>query len=173
MEAGDTRIGIASSGAHSNGYSLIRRLAETRRWDLSSTFGETTLGEALMTPTLIYSAPVRALLSELPDDIRGLAHITGGGITGNVPRMLPPHLAAHIHRQQIPTHPLMTFLAAESGLSPPELEATFNCGTGMVACVKASGTEAAIAAVTSTGHTAVPIGTLQARGDGSPACTIA
>ncbi|MEM6847145.1 MAG: phosphoribosylformylglycinamidine cyclo-ligase [Pseudomonadota bacterium] len=173
MEAGDTLIGIASSGAHSNGYSLIRSLAETKGWDLASPFGDTTLGEALMTPTIIYSASVRALLTALPDDVRGFAHITGGGITGNVPRMLPPHLAAHIRRQDIPAHPVMAFLASQSGLSAPEMEATFNCGVGMVACVSASATDAAIDAITSTGQSAVPIGSLETRDEASPACTIA
>ncbi|ORE95673.1 phosphoribosylaminoimidazole synthetase [Stappia sp. 22II-S9-Z10] len=170
VAAGDVLIGLASSGAHSNGYSLIRRIAAERAWNLAAMFGDVTLAEALMAPTRIYVKPVLAAAAAHP--VHGIAHITGGGLTGNVPRMLPETLTAKIDRAALPASPLMDFLAAEGKMSPAEMEATFNCGTGLVMAVAAEAADAVIADLTAAGETAVAIGQVAAREGDEAQCLI-
>jgi phosphoribosylformylglycinamidine cyclo-ligase len=137
LAAGDVLIGLASSGVHSNGYSLVRKLAEERGWKLErpALFDpERLLIDALMEPTRIYVASLLPLIRE--GVVQGLAHITGGGLLENVPRMLPPGLAARIDAASWPLPRLMAFLQAQGQLEPVEMARTFNCGLGMVLAVR-------------------------------------
>ncbi|WP_226582052.1 phosphoribosylformylglycinamidine cyclo-ligase [Acuticoccus sediminis] len=170
VAVGDALIALASSGAHSNGYSLIRRLAADRNWDLSAPFEDVTLGEALMTPTRIYVKPVLAAVAAHP--VHGIAHITGGGITGNVPRMLADDQCAAIERDLLPPSKLMAFLSEQGDLSPAEMEATFNCGTGLVMAVAAEAADAVVADLEAAGETAVRVGAVVEREGDGPQCLI-
>ncbi|MEM6329667.1 MAG: phosphoribosylformylglycinamidine cyclo-ligase, partial [Planctomycetota bacterium] len=143
IQPGDTLLALPSSGVHSNGFSLVRKCAAERNWRYDQLLGGVPLGEALLAPTRIYVKPVLAALAAHGSAIKGIAHITGGGITGNVPRMLPENLAATIERAALPQHPIMTFLQAEAALSDAEMAATFNFGVGLVLAVS----ESAVAAV--------------------------
>ncbi|MCF3934503.1 phosphoribosylformylglycinamidine cyclo-ligase [Acuticoccus sp. M5D2P5] len=172
IAAGDALIGLASSGAHSNGYSLIRKIARERGWDFAAPFAGGTLGEALIAPTRIYVKPVLSALAEHGAAIKGIAHITGGGITGNVPRMLPDTLAAEIDRGAIFENPVMEFLAREGGLDAEAMEATFNCGVGLVLAVAPEAADPVIATLTDAGETAARLGTVTARGADGAACII-
>ncbi|HBQ48670.1 MAG TPA: phosphoribosylformylglycinamidine cyclo-ligase [Hyphomonas atlantica] len=135
MAEGDVLIGIASSGPHSNGYSLIRRIVE--RESLShespSPFSDGTLGEALLTPTRLYSQAALPLIKG--DLIKGLAHITGGGITENTPRMCPDHLAPRIDRSAWAPSPVFQWLQEAGGVELDEMHRTFNMGIGMIFAV--------------------------------------
>ncbi|WP_108661090.1 phosphoribosylformylglycinamidine cyclo-ligase [Acuticoccus kandeliae] len=169
---GDVLIGLASSGAHSNGYSLIRKIGRERGWDFARPFNGMTLGEALLAPTRIYVRPVLAALSRHGTAIKGIAHITGGGITGNVPRMLPDDLAAEIERGRLFRNPLMAFLATEGGLDADAMEATFNCGLGLVLAVDAAAAKAVVDTFAEHGESVAIIGSVVPRGDGA-GCRIA
>ena len=126
-------LGLASSGAHSNGYSLIRRIIGTRRDDLAADFGGRTLGQALLEPTRIYVKSVLQLIEKIP--VKGLAHITGGGLVENVPRILSEHLSARLERASWPQPPLYAWLQQHGKISDDEMLRVFNCGIGMVAIV--------------------------------------
>ncbi|MEM1160460.1 MAG: phosphoribosylformylglycinamidine cyclo-ligase, partial [Pseudomonadota bacterium] len=131
IQPGDVLLGLSSDGVHSNGYSLVRKIVEQSGlgWDAPSPFGGGALGEALLTPTRIY---VRPLLDALRGGrVRGFAHITGGGLTENLPRILPDGMAAEINLGwDLP--PVFRWLVAESGLNQAEALRTFNCGIGMI-----------------------------------------
>jgi phosphoribosylformylglycinamidine cyclo-ligase len=137
MADGDVLIGIASSGPHSNGYSLIRKIVEVSglSWSDSSPFSKgQTLGEALMTPTKLY---VKTVLPLLKDGlVTGLAHITGGGLTENTPRMLPKSLKAEIDMTAWPRPAVFNWLQKTGGVAEAEMQRAFNCGIGMVLAVK-------------------------------------
>jgi phosphoribosylformylglycinamidine cyclo-ligase len=146
IKAGDLLIGLASSGPHANGYSLIRKLVAERNVSLAQPFGETTLGDALLTPTRIY---VKALLPLLPghadnSGIHALAHITGGGLTENVPRVLPEGCEAVINPRAWPRPEIFAWLKAQGRIQEQEILRTFNCGIGMVAIVAAHAQEVII-----------------------------
>ncbi len=132
VAAGDVILGLASTGVHSNGYSLVRRLAADKGWKLDrpAPFDiETLLIDALMAPTRIY---VKSLLPVIREGrIHALAHITGGGLLENIPRVLPDGLHAHIDADAWPQSPLMAFLQAQGRIEPEEMARTFNCGIGM------------------------------------------
>jgi phosphoribosylformylglycinamidine cyclo-ligase len=133
VRPGDRLLGLASSGAHSNGYSLIRKVLETSGASLSQAFGDTTLGEALLAPTRIY---VRALLPLLgAGQLHALAHITGGGITENLPRVLPSGCRARVRTGAWPCPEIFRWLQSQGGIAEAEMLRTFNCGIGMVAVV--------------------------------------
>ena len=136
MAAGDVLIGIASSGPHSNGYSLIRRIVEREglSYDAASPFSDGTLGEALLTPTRLYSAAALPLIKG--SLINGLAHITGGGLTENTPRMCPDHLVPRIDRDTWPPGPVFQWLQEAGGVELDEMHRTFNMGIGMVFSVE-------------------------------------
>lgn len=172
MAEGDTLLALPSSGVHSNGFSLVRKLAADGQLDVAAPFGEATVGAALLAPTRIYVRPVLAALEAEPAAIKGVAHITGGGITGNVPRMLPETLAAAIERAAIPRHPLMELLQEAGGLDDATMEATFNCGVGLVMVVAADRVARVTALLTDAGEEVYEIGTLTARGDGEAPCRI-
>lgn len=132
VEAGDTLLGLASDGVHSNGFSLVRKVVEMSGlgWADPSPFGAGTLGEAFLTPTRLY---VRSLLAAMDaGEIHALAHITGGGLTENIPRVLPEELGADIDLDAWPLPPVFDWLARDGGIAEPELLKTFNAGIGMV-----------------------------------------
>lgn len=133
VEAGDTLLALPSSGPHSNGYSLIRKVLERTGDNPQQTCGDKTLGEALLAPTVIYNRPLLALQKEL--EVRAMAHITGGGILENLPRVLPDGLGALIHRDswQLPT--VFQWLQNGGNITDTEMMRTFNCGVGMIIVV--------------------------------------
>lgn len=128
--AGDAVVALASSGPHSNGYSLVRRIVEVGRADLSADFHGRSLGEALLAPTRIYVKPVLQLLAKVP--VKGIAHITGGGIVENVPRVLPDALKAVIRHDSWTLPPVFSWLQAQGKVADAEMHRVFNCGIGMV-----------------------------------------
>jgi phosphoribosylformylglycinamidine cyclo-ligase len=169
IAAGDRLVGIASSGPHSNGFSLIRRILDVAKSDLNKPFDARstgTLGDALLTPTRIYVKPVLALMKTLR--IKGMAHITGGGLTLNVPRMLPHALQASIDRSTWPRPPIFDWLQAQGHVHDDEMHRVFNCGIGMVLAVEAGDASATIDALHRSGEQAFDIGAIVARADGAP-----
>nr|VFK39288.1 MAG: phosphoribosylformylglycinamidine cyclo-ligase [Candidatus Kentron sp. SD]VFK44125.1 MAG: phosphoribosylformylglycinamidine cyclo-ligase [Candidatus Kentron sp. SD]VFK79125.1 MAG: phosphoribosylformylglycinamidine cyclo-ligase [Candidatus Kentron sp. SD] len=130
---GDALIGLAASGPHSNGYSLIRRVLERTGARLDEEFHGRTLGETLLTPTRIYVRAILALIREIP--VRAIAHITGGGLPENLPRVLPAGTRARIHADAWDRPPIFAWLETAGGIETPEMYRTFNCGIGMVLCV--------------------------------------
>ncbi|WP_298687133.1 phosphoribosylformylglycinamidine cyclo-ligase [uncultured Sphingomonas sp.] len=167
---GDLILGLASSGVHSNGFSLVRRLAADKNWKLDrpAPFDiETLLIDALMAPTRIY---VKSLLPTIREGkIRALAHITGGGLLENIPRVLPTGLHAHIDADAWPQSPLMAFLQAQGRIEPEEMARTFNCGIGMAVVVAPADAAAVTAALEAAGETVHRIGRIEA---GEKGCTV-
>jgi len=156
VTAGDAIVGLASSGAHSNGFALIRKLV-----DLSGATTETVLEgrnlfERLLAPTRIYVKPLLALLRAMP--VHGLAHITGGGLSDNIPRVLPAGLEAVLERRSWPDDPLFGWLQRTAHLDSAAMYRTFNCGIGMIAIVPAAQAEAAVELLRSHGERAQVIG---------------
>jgi phosphoribosylformylglycinamidine cyclo-ligase len=140
VKAGDILIGLPSSGVHSNGYSLVRRIVDKSgvKLDAKAPFDAArTLGEALLTPTRIYVKPVLAAIKATPG-IKALAHITGGGFVDNIPRVLPENTAAKIDLAKIPVLPVFQWLAKEGGVAELEMLRTFNCGIGLILAVDAA-----------------------------------
>lgn len=147
VQVGDTLIGLASSGVHSNGYSLVRKIIERAgaNWHDDAPFQPgSTLGEALMEPTRIYVKPVLAAL-KVGLNIKALAHITGGGITENLPRVLPDQVSANVNLNTIDVPPVFGWLAANGGVAEAEMLRTFNCGVGMILVVAESDADAVLA----------------------------
>jgi phosphoribosylformylglycinamidine cyclo-ligase len=167
---GDVILGLASTGVHSNGYSLVRRLAADKGWKLNrpAPFDiETLLIDALMAPTRIY---VKSLLPVIrTGKIHALAHITGGGLLENIPRVLPQGLHAHIDADAWPQSPLMGFLQAQGRIEPEEMARTFNCGIGMAIVVASADIEAVTAALEEAGETVHRIGRIES---GEKGCTV-
>ena len=159
--AGDVILGLASSGAHSNGYSLIRRIIATKGVDLSADFHGRALADVMLEPTRIYVRPVLKLLKGIA--VKGLAHITGGGLVENVPRVLPAGLAARIERAAWRLPPLFRWLQAEGNIADAELYRVFNCGIGMVAVVAPADAARALKILTATGETVWRIGRIERR----------
>ena len=133
---GDVLIGLPSSGVHSNGFSLVRKIVADHglTWDSPTPFGTGTLGAELLTPTALYVNPCLAALRA--GGVHAMAHITGGGLTENLPRVLPDDLGATIDLQRIPGLPIMAWLAQAGGISEAEMLKTFNCGIGMILAVE-------------------------------------
>jgi phosphoribosylformylglycinamidine cyclo-ligase len=166
---GDVILGLASSGVHSNGYSLVRRIVELSGlgWDAKAPFDtDKTLGEALLTPTKIYVKPLLKAIRET-GAIKALAHITGGGFPENIPRVLPKTLAAEVDLDAIPVKPVFRWLAATGGVAEKEMLRTFNCGIGMIAVVPADKAEAVAAILAGEGETVVTLGRMIARAEGA------
>jgi len=161
VTAGDVILGLASSGVHSNGFSLVRRLATDRGWKLDrpALFDqETLLIDALMAPTRIY---VKSLLPQVrTGTIKAMAHITGGGLLENIPRVLPKGLQARIDADAWPLPRLMAFLQAQGQIEPGEMARTFNCGIGMAVVVAADDVAPITAALEAAGETVHPIGAI-------------
>lgn len=163
---GDVLLALASSGVHSNGFSLVRKIVEASGLDWSSPapFAQgMTLGEALMTPTRIYVKPLLAAIAATGGGIKALAHITGGGLPENLPRVLPEGLAARIDLSAIAVPPVFGWLAKTGGVVQSEMLRTFNCGAGMVIAVDAAAADAVSAALAEAGETVTRIGALEAR----------
>ncbi|HEX4886224.1 MAG TPA: phosphoribosylformylglycinamidine cyclo-ligase [Casimicrobiaceae bacterium] len=171
---GDVVLGLASSGPHSNGYSLIRRILERSKPDLAAPFderaGATTLGDALMAPTRIYVKPLLALMRDLP--VKGMAHITGGGLLENVPRVLPGGAAARLEASKWPRPPVFDWLQREGNVQADEMHRVFNCGVGMVVIVAAEHADRAALILSAAGESVHRIGRIVAREDGAPATVV-
>ncbi len=153
---GDALLGLASSGAHSNGYSLVRRILERARPDLDADFHGRPLGEVLLEPTRIYVKPLLELMKHLP--VKGLAHITGGGLVENVPRVLPRGCDALLHRSSWPRPPLFDWLAREGGVDEAEMLRVFNCGIGMAVVVAPGDADKAMRQLAAAGEQVFRIG---------------
>ncbi|SJM96548.1 phosphoribosylformylglycinamidine cyclo-ligase [Crenothrix polyspora] len=161
VQVGDTLIGIASSGPHSNGYSLIRKIIAHSNANLNEGFAgesEKNLGAALLQPTRIYVKSLLALLAAVP--VHALAHITGGGLTENLPRVLPSGLDAHIDLSSWQLPPIFTWLQQQGNVALEDMLITFNCGIGMIVCVAPEDEKLTLATLQAHGETAFSIGKL-------------
>ncbi|MCQ8105346.1 phosphoribosylformylglycinamidine cyclo-ligase [Methylomonas sp. SURF-2] len=156
VKAGDKLIGIASSGPHSNGYSLIRKIIERSGLALTDTVNGKPLGETLLTPTRIYVKPLLKLLQSV--DVHALAHITGGGITENLPRVLPENLSADIKLSAWELPDIFVWLQQQGKVTLTDMLLTFNCGVGMIVCVDAADEATALACLTEQGEIAFSLG---------------
>lgn len=172
IQAGDVLIGMASSGIHSNGYSLIHLLLEKTGAQLNDRLNATTplsLGEALLTPTRIYVSSLRALQKAV--DVRALAHITGGGLLENLPRVMPEHTRAIINAQAWDKPAIFDWIEAQ-GVPQNELWRTFNNGIGMVVCVPKDHEERALKSLQASGERAWPIGYVEEQSETTPSVHI-
>jgi phosphoribosylformylglycinamidine cyclo-ligase len=170
VAAGDVILGLASSGVHSNGFSLVRRLAADKGWKLDrpALFDqEVLLIEALLAPTRIYVKPLLPLVRG--GKVRALAHITGGGLLENIPRVLPDGLHAHVDADAWPQSRLMAFLQAQGNIEPEEMARTFNCGIGMAVIVAMLDVEHVAAKLREAGETVHIIGSVA---KGTRGCTV-
>jgi phosphoribosylformylglycinamidine cyclo-ligase len=165
VKPGDALIALASSGPHSNGYSLVRKIIEVSGVDLNQACGACTLAEALLAPTRIYVKTIHAVLPHI--DIHAMAHITGGGLLDNVPRVLPAGSRAVIDRRSWVLPPAFKWLQQAGNVADREMFRTFNCGVGMVVIVAAEQANAAIAALCEQGETAWLIGHVAAAASGA------
>jgi phosphoribosylformylglycinamidine cyclo-ligase len=167
LSAGDAVIGLASSGLHSNGFSLVRKVLEQVTTPLESTFidpraPDASLLDMLLEPTTIYVAGVQALLSA-GQPLHAMAHITGGGLTENIPRVLPEHLSAYLDRASWSESPIFRWLAEHGNIARAEMDRTFNCGIGFVICVPASAATSIVTLLGTAGVQASQIGELRQR----------
>ncbi len=162
VEQGDVLLGLASNGVHSNGYSLVRKLVEISGlgWEAESPFGGGTLGEALLTPTRLYVKP--ALQAIRAGGVRALAHITGGGLTENLPRVLPEGLGAEIDLNAWDLPPVFKWMAQTGGIAESEMLKTFNCGIGMIVVCAADQADDLTTLLAEAGESVARIGTVTA-----------
>jgi phosphoribosylformylglycinamidine cyclo-ligase len=168
IAAGDVVIGLASSGCHSNGYTLVRTVVATTSADLYETYdgGDgRTLGEALLEPTRIYVRPVLATLAQVK--VKGLAHITGGGLTENIPRVLPEGVCARLESSRWPRPPVFAWLQRMGNIEDAEMHRTFNCGIGMAMVVSKEDARTAIDTLATHGVEAFEIGAIVPRAPGA------
>ncbi|GHC68663.1 phosphoribosylformylglycinamidine cyclo-ligase [Limoniibacter endophyticus] len=168
---GDVLLGLASSGVHSNGFSLVRRIMDHAGLtfaDKAPFDREKTLGEALLVPTRIY---VKSLIAAIraTESIKAMAHITGGGFPENIPRVLPKDFAAELDLEAIDVPPVFSWLAKTGGVTPAEMMRTFNCGIGMVVVVSESQAAQVAAILQEHGETVMPIGRIVPRKEGADA----
>jgi len=161
IKAGDVVIGLASNGAHSNGYSLVRKIISTHKVDLNQQLDGKPLSDLIMAPTRIYVKPLLALMKSLT--IKGMAHITGGGLLENVPRVLPESVVAQLDGKAWHTPALFGWLREMGNVAPKEMYRTFNCGIGMVVIVADSDADAALAQLNGAGERATVIGVIRTR----------
>ena len=162
IKPGDVVLGLASNGAHSNGYSLVRKIIERGKPDLNARFdGERTLADCIMAPTRIYVKPLLALMQTLT--IKGMAHITGGGLTENVPRVLPANVVADLDSNTWHTPKLFDWLREQGNVAAQEMFRTFNCGIGMVVVVGAADAARAVSQLQAAGEKVWQIGQIRAR----------
>lgn len=159
--AGDVVLGLASSGAHSNGYSLIRKVIDISGIGLKSEFQGKPFADTVLAPTRIYVKPLLSLMEKL--QVKGMAHITGGGLTGNIPRVLPDNCAVELERSAWNWGPLFDWLQQTAQIDNAEMYKTFNCGIGMVVVVAPEHAEAAMAHLKSSGESVSRIGEVVAR----------
>jgi phosphoribosylformylglycinamidine cyclo-ligase len=180
IAAGDQLVGLASSGPHANGYSLIRRVLERAAGEiapsaLAAPLEGRPLADWVMAPTRIYARSLMPLLREPyhPGLIRGMAHVTGGGLVENVPRMLPPGLQAAICADAWQRPAIFRWLQEAGGIADAEMYRVFNCGIGMVLAVAATDLARVLRSLESAGETACHLGEIVARQDGAPATVVA
>jgi phosphoribosylformylglycinamidine cyclo-ligase len=180
IRPGDIVLGLARSGPHSNGYSLVRKIVERSGVNLQADAG-TVLGAAyqgkpfghvLLEPTRIYVKPLLAALQALPGAIKGMAHITGGGLTENVPRVLPESVTAVIEAKAWTRPAVFQWLQQEGGVAEAEMHRTFNCGIGMVLVVAPDQVQAVIGLLSAAGEQVSQIGQIQTRQDTQPATLV-
>ncbi len=169
---GDVVLGLASSGAHSNGYSLIRKIIDLAKPDLDTDFHGRPLRDAVLEPTRIYVKPLLALLRAMPGAVKGMAHITGGGITENVPRILRDGLVARIDAAGWTLPPLFQWLKEAGNVEAQEMYRVFNCGIGMAVVVGADVVDAVAALLRAEGETVFRIGRIDARQPGEAATVV-
>lgn len=161
IQVGDIVLGLASSGAHSNGYSLIRKIIEQNCIDLSSNLAGKTIADIIMAPTHIYVKPMLKLIQQLP--VKGLAHITGGGLIENIPRILPHEVMALLHKNSWEIPPLFHWLQQQGNVAEYEMARVFNCGIGMVIVVAPGNADSAIQILSAEGETVWQIGEIKSR----------
>ena len=161
IKPGDAILGLASSGPHSNGYSLIRKIVEVSGADLAADFHGRPLGHVLLEPTRIYVKPLLALMRQMT--IKGMAHITGGGLLENIPRVLPDNVAAVIDASSWPMPPVFRWLMEQGGVAEREMHRTFNCGIGMVVVVDRADADAAADFLAGQGETVFRLGEIAER----------
>ena len=166
---GDVVLGLASSGAHSNGYSLVRKIIEVAKPDLHADFHGRPLADVLLAPTRIYVKPLLALMEKFT--VRGMVHITGGGLVENIPRVLQAHLTAELQADSWTMPPLFKWLQQHGGVADAEMHRVFNCGIGMAVIVAQADADAAQAELTQLGETVYRIGVIRER-QGDEAQTI-
>ncbi len=166
VRPGDVVLGLASHGVHSNGFSLVRKCLERAGANLPDTLDGQPFRQAVMAPTRLYVKPVLATLAQHP--IKALAHITGGGLLENIPRVLPEGTAAHLKKGSWPQSELFAWLQKTAAVSDHEMNRTFNNGIGMVVVVAAEHATATAATLRAQGETVYEIGAIAARGDGAP-----
>ncbi|MDM9560034.1 phosphoribosylformylglycinamidine cyclo-ligase [Bordetella petrii] len=166
IRPGDVVLGLASSGAHSNGYSLVRKILERAGARPDQDFHGQPLADVVMAPTRIYVTQVLAALAAHQGGIKGLAHITGGGLLDNVPRILQPGLAAQLHRDAWEMPRLFQWLQQQGGVADTEMHRVFNCGIGMVIVADAAQADAIAATLTAQGETVSRLGEIVAQKDG-------
>ena len=170
IHPGDVVLGLASSGAHSNGYSLIRKVLQVTGADLAADFHGRSLGETIIAPTRIYVKPLLALMQALP--VKGMAHITGGGLLENIPRILQDDLTASLDVTSWPMPPLFQWLQTMGNIESREMHRTFNCGIGMAVVVAASDATRAMQLLSEAGETVYQIGKIEARIAGQAQTTV-
>lgn len=163
---GDVVIGLASSGIHSNGYSLVRKIIDVTKPDLNADFDGRSLADALMAPTRIYVKPLLSLMADV--EVRGMAHITGGGLVENIPRVLQDHLTAVLKKDAWNMPPLFGWLQKHGHVAEEEMHRVFNCGIGMVVIVSPENADKAISRLNASGETAYLIGEIRQRADDEP-----
>lgn len=166
VRIGDQLIGVTSSGPHSNGYSLVRKIIEHSGAKLDQAFGDSTLGETLLAPTKIYIKPVLRVIKQYR--VNALAHITGGGLLENIPRVLPRNTKAVIDAKSWERPAIFNWLQEQGNVEAREMYRTFNCGIGMVLAVAADDAEGVIDMLNQQGETAMLIGSIEAAGEDEP-----
>lgn len=161
IQVNDTVIGLASSGAHSNGYSLIRKVIETSHSDLKANLDGKKLSDVIMMPTRIYVKPLLELMKQLP--VKGIAHITGGGLIENLPRILPGNVTAFLQKNSWDMPPLFHWLQQQGNVADDEMHRVFNCGIGMALVVAPEHANEAVEILQSSGETVWKIGEIKSR----------
>ncbi len=161
---GDIVLGLASSGIHSNGFSLVRKIIERANPDLSADFHGRSLADTLMAPTRIYVKPLLALMQKIA--VKGMAHITGGGLVENIPRVLREGLTAELQQSAWPMPPLFTWLQQHGGVADAEMHRVFNCGIGMAVVVAAADADDAMRELTAAGEQVWKIGVVRESREG-------
>jgi len=161
---GDVVLGLASSGIHSNGYSLVRKIIQVAKPDLEADFHGRKLADVLMAPTRLYVKPLLALMAAM--EVKGLVHITGGGLVENIPRVLADNLTAVLDGSSWTMPPLFQWLQQHGGVADAEMHRVFNCGIGMTVIVSKENADAAMAQLQAAGETVYRIGEIRAREEG-------
>ena len=164
IAVGDVVLGLASSGAHSNGYSLIRKIIERAKPNLDADFHGKTLREAILAPTHLYVKPMLELMKQLK--VKGIAHITGGGLTDNIPRILQDGLSAIVQKNSWPRPPLFSWLQEHGNVAESEMHRVFNCGVGMVVVVGKNDANIAMELLRKQGETVWAIGSIEKQATG-------